>query len=196
MVFAPGVSPCLPGGIVDHAPYGPDQASCGPSSRSRHLFPRAGRTDQRRKADRGQGAVVLEFMEARGARTDPGRARRLNSPGLSSASPVPRVPPLPCLGPCHPDLRARFDSAIGGCRVVHGVLQGRQGAKRRRREPNRALSPAATAPAALTTPSTPHLNGGPVSADESTCRFKPAWKWSMRNTASRGWSAPRSQRVQ
>ena len=44
----------------------------------------------------------------------------------------------------------------------------------------RALSPAATAPAALTTPSTPHLNGGPVSADESTCRFKPAWKRSMR----------------
>jgi hypothetical protein len=24
------------------------------------------------------------------------------------------------------------------------------------------------------------LNGGPVSADESTCRFRPAWKRSMR----------------
>jgi hypothetical protein len=33
------------------------------------------------------------------------------------------------------------------------------------------MSPAATAPPARTTPSTPHLNGGPVSADESTCPF-------------------------
>ncbi|WP_377828871.1 hypothetical protein ACFKHW_00065 [Bradyrhizobium lupini] len=44
----------------------------------------------------------------------------------------------------------------------------------------RALWPGATAPPTLTTPSTPHLNGGPVSADESTCRFKPAWKRSIR----------------
>jgi hypothetical protein len=48
-----------------------------------------------------------------------------------------------------------------------------------------ALSPVATAPAALTTPSTPHLNGGPVSADDSTCRFKAAWKRSMRTQGVR-----------
>jgi hypothetical protein len=60
------------------------------------------------------------------------------------------------------------------------LLQSRQGPEGGRREPNPRVSPAATVPPTRTTPSTPDLNGGPFSADESICRLSPARKRSMR----------------
>lgn len=49
----------------------------------------------------------------------------------------------------------------------------------------RAASPAATVSLARTTPSTPDLNGGSVSADDSRCRLRPARKRSMRTQGVR-----------
>jgi hypothetical protein len=76
-------------------------------------------------------------------------------------------------------LPTAFDSAI---RPLSCAGSYRAGKARNDKDGSRtpAVSPAETGPPDRTTPSTPHLNGGHVSADESTCRLRPARKRSMR----------------
>ena len=69
--------------------------------------------------------------------------------------------------------------------VVHGSYKAGKALNEEDGSRIRAVSPAAAVPPARTAPSTPDLNGGPISADESTCRLRPARKRSMRTQGVR-----------
>ena len=127
-----------------------------------------------------KGRAVLEFMEAR-PWPEP-----IQTPLLEEASAAivaaPQVTPL--RQPADRAKRrrerrerrreARERASVNASR---NVLQSRQGTRRGRREPNpRAIASRDRS----ADPDHAYLNGRPVSADESTCRFRPGWKRSMR----------------